>query len=349
MTTHHPLPDPVDSRRATAGGMVRTAYALAVGGLALVLLWLAVKPLVYTQTPGRVVAPAYIVSTPYNSRVLAVYAAPGARIRAGDRIAKVRSPEVQALMATLAAALAEQVNVLAELRIRLTVAEASVPSARQRAQISAYNVSRLGGLSCESTATFCSDIYRENALATGALAQIEAEITELRAQLERVEQARRTVADLRDSVIAGFQSGEQISPVDGVVGPEIAHPGQSVTAGDTIATILDDSAAQIEWVLDGSRIRQPRQGDPVYIIDGNHVMRGSVSSVLSIAGISSQTTSIFRGPAQGQVVRVSLDETEDYPPVLTDVEVRYNYWRSLDGAVELYVRMMEVTGLWRDH
>ena len=36
-------------------------------------------------------------------------------------------------MATLAAALAEQVNVLAELRIRLTVAEASVPSARQRA------------------------------------------------------------------------------------------------------------------------------------------------------------------------------------------------------------------------
>jgi len=339
--------DQIATRRPRAGQTVRMLYAAFVGLLALGILWLAIKPYIYTSTPGTVTAPEYVISTPYNSRIMSVYAKPGDRVRTGDRLVRVRSPDVQSLRANFATALAEQTNVLAELSIRLSVAEASVPTARQRARISAYNVARLGGLACDSTATFCSEIYRENAEATGILARLDAEIAELEVQIEEIRRARQSIAALRDAVEESYAAGEQFSPVAGMVGPNPARPGQSVTPGDRIISVFDDAEVHIEWVLDGARIRQPQPGDPVYILDGRHALRGQVTEVLGIADAMASRHSLFEPVGNGQVVRVALNADEIYPPLLSTVEVRYNYWRFMDGAVELYVLGMEGLGLWR--
>ena len=47
-------------------------------------------------------------------------------------------------------------------------------------------------------------------------------------------------------------------------------------------------------------------------------------------------------------LRIKLEEGVLYPPLLTTIEVRFNYWRFMDPAVELYVRMMTRLGLWRE-
>lgn len=345
--TEHPVTDPILTRRLRAGQVARILYAACVGLLALGILWLAVKPYVYTSTPGTVTAPEYVISTPYNSRIVSVYAKPGDRVRTGDRLARVRSPEIQSLRVSFATALAEQTNVLAELRIRLSVAEASVPTAGQRARIASYNVSRIGNVACDTRATYCSEIYRENAEASGTLARLNAEIVELRTQLEEIGRARQSIASQSDTVEVAYAAGEQFSPVAGIVGPNSARPGQSVTPGDRIISVFDDAEVHIEWVLDGARIRQPQLGDPVYILDGSHALRGHVTEVLGIAAAMASSHSLFEAAANGQVVRVALEADETYPPLLSTVEVRYNYWRFMDQAVEFYVLVMEGVGLWR--
>lgn len=339
--------DPIPIHRLRAGQTARMLYAACVGLLALGILWLAVKPYIYTSTPGTVTAPEYIVSTPYNSRIVSVYAKPGDHVRTGDRLVRVRSPDMQSLRASFAATLAEQTNVLAELRIRLSVAEASVPTASQRARIAAYNVSRVGNVACDTRATYCSEIYRENAEASGTLARLNAEIVELRVQLDEINRVRQSIATQRDGVEEAYAAGEQFSPIEGIVGPNPARPGQSVTPGDRIISVFDEAEVHIQWVLDGARIRQPRPGDPVYILDGSHALRGHVTEVLGIADAMASGHSIFENAINGQVARVALERNEVYPPLLSTVEVRYNYWRFMDHAVEFYVLVMEGIGLWR--
>lgn len=342
-----PLPDPVTTRRVRAGRGVRSIYGLLVALLALAVLWIAVKPYIYTATPGTVTAPRYVISTPYVSRVTEVYVEPGARVWEGQRVATVRSPEIYALKASLVTGLADQTNVQAELKIRLSVAQGSLPSARQRVERSRQNLDRMGRLSCPASSNFCSDIFREHALATGVVAQLEAEVQELRTQIDEVTKARKDIADLNDTVARAYADGHQISWVTGIVGPRIVQPGQSVSAGDAILTVYDDRKRQIEWVLDGARIRQPQVGDRVYVMDGSHALRGRVSEVLGIADLAARSQSLFEAPMTGQVVHVKLDDGEPYPPLLSTVEVRYNYWRSQDAAVELFCNIMEALGLWR--
>lgn len=252
------LPDPVAMRRARTGWGVRSIYAFAVGILALGIIWIGVKPYIYTATPGSVTAPRYVVSTPYESRVVEIYVQPGSRVWEGERLAKVRAPAIDSLRANLVMGLAEQTNILADLRIRLSVAEASHPSAAKRLERSRLNLDRLGVVACPATSNFCSDIYRENALASETIAKLDAEVIEIRSQIEEIARARQAISDLYDAVVMSYAGGDQVSWVNGMVGPDIVQPGQSVSAGDAIISVYDTDRMYIEWVLDGSRIRQPQ-------------------------------------------------------------------------------------------
>lgn len=82
-------------------------------------------------------------------------------------------------------------------------------------------------------------------------------------------------------------------------------------------------------------------------MDGSHALRGRITEILGIADLAVSSSSLFNAPVNGQIVRVALDEGEPYPPLLSTLEVRYNYWRSQDQAVELFCKIMEALGLWR--
>lgn len=338
--------DPVKSRRATAGGVVRTAYATLLLGLAAILGWLMLKPLIYTESAGQVLAPRYIISTPYSSRIVEVSVKPGERVKAGDVVARVQSPEVDMLRANLATSLAEQGKTVADSRIRLAVAEATLPAARRRAESAAINARKLGDKGCISGSLFCAEIIREEALSAVMVAQTDAELRETSAEIAGLEVSLERIQEIYTSVLKAFNDGYQVTPISGVISTNIAYAGQSIPTGQPIVEVLDDSQVFVQWVMDSSRIRQPLEGDPVYILDGYRIIRGTISDLLSVSDVAAESASIFRPADTGQVVIIKLNPGETYPPVMTHVEVRYNYWRSMDELVELYASSMERMGLW---
>ena len=349
MADHPPqLPDPVLSRRATAGGFLRFIYASIVIGLAVFLLWQLVKPLIYTQSPGSVVAPYYVVSTPFTARIVELSVSPGEKISANDIVATVRSPEIDALRANLVTSVATQINKEADLRIRLSVATKSLASAQDRVASADQCGAQLKKYPDNVTSVFRAQILRECAQAANELAQIEAEITETTRQIEVVRQARKDIEEVKTFVANAFNDGRQLSPIDGVVANHAAKPGQSVIAGESIVEIYDPNDLYIQWVLAPKRRTHPEAGAPVYVLDGNRVMRATVKKVYPIADKVIEGATIFAQSRAGQLVRIELLGNEPYPAYMTDVEVRYNYWRIMDRAVELYVDVMTTMGLWRE-
>lgn len=342
------LPDPVLSRQATAGRFLRFIYASVVIFLGLFLAWQLVKPFIYTQSAGSVVAPYAVVSTPFTSRIVELAVKPGEAVRKGQIVAKVRSPEIDALRANLVTGVAQQVNKAADLSIRLLVAKETLEPAKRRAAASNQCAETLDQHPGSVTTVFRSDVLRECAEATANLARIEAEITELSRQLSMVEQAKQDVEEVREFVKHAFNDGNQIAPITGIVANRTANPGQSVTAGTSIVEIYNPAELYIQWVMSADRLRQPDVGAPVYVLDGNRVMRGTVKTVYSLAEEAMDGKTIFATRSAGQLVRIELPEGEPYPAYMTDVEVRYNYWRFMDPAVNLYVETLTLLGLWRE-
>jgi HlyD family secretion protein len=340
------IDDPVKARRSAAGGFVRTAYAALIIGLGLVLGWMVIKPAIYTESPGKVMAPDYVISTPYSARVIDVRVRTGERVRAGDIVATVRSPEIDALLANLSGALAAQTDAMTQLRIRRAVAEATLPAARARASSATRNARKLGDGDCIGSSVFCAEIIREEALASVMLAQTEAEANVITTEMRELVEAKQRVEKIYDQVVMNYGTGHQSTPITGVVSARIAREGQSVGAGDSIVEVLDDSRPYVQWVLASSGIRQPQEGDPVYVLHGQRVMRARIASLLSVSDAAVASTSLFRPPESGQLVLVKIDDGLAYPPMMAQVEVRYNYWRFMDSAVELYVVMMEKLGIW---
>lgn len=345
----HQLPDPVLTRSATAGRALRFVYASIVIGLGIFLGWQLIKPLIYTQSPGSVMAPYYVVSTPYTARIVDLSVKPGQPVKKGQVVATVRSPEIDALRASLLSSVAEQVNKEADLRIRLLVATSSLEPARNRV-IAADQCSAVIEKNQDSvTSVFRSQILRECAQAAFELAQIEAEISETSKQIEAVRQAREKIEGVKTFVDNAFNEGKQLAPIDGMVANHAANPGQSVTAGTSIVQIYEPTKLYVQWILSADRLTQPAIGAPVYVLDGNRVMRATIKEVYSISEQVRDGVTMFAPIRSGQLVRIELAANEKYPPYMTDVEVRYNYWRLMDHVVEIYVAVMTSMGLWREH
>jgi HlyD family secretion protein len=342
-------PDPVASRRATAGSFLRFIYASLVVSLGALLGWLLIKPLIYTQSTGSVVAPFYVVSTPFTARIVELSVLPGQSVKQGQVVATVRSPEIDALRVNLLRGIADQFNKIADLRIRLIVAKASLDSARKRVAAATESSTVIEENSGQVTSVFRAQILREYAQAASELAQIEAEIAETKNQIETIQQVKNDIDHVRQLVDTAFNDGKQLAPVDGVVANKAAKPGQSVTAGTSIVEIYDPTKLYIQWILDANRLAQPNIGAPVYVLDGNRIMRATVTEVYSISEQAQRGTTVFSRTRSGQLVRIELDDNQTYPAYMTDVEVRYNYWRIMDRLVDLYVDMMTALGwFWRE-
>lgn len=343
------VPDPVWSRRQTAGRFVRFIYASLILGLGLFLGWQILKPFIYTQSAGSVVAPYHVVSTPFTARITQLLVKPGESVNKDQVVAIVRSPEIDALQANLLSSIAEQVNKEADLRIRLLVATSSHASARN--QVAAFtDCSEMLSKHPESVSSvFRAQMLRECAQASADLARIEAEISETSKQIDAVVRARKKIEEVKEFVDKAFNDGRQTSPIQGIVATHVANPGQSVTAGTSIVEVYNPAELYVQWILSADRLTQPAVGAPVYVLEGNRVMRANIAQTYSISERSTDGLTVFSRRRTGQLVRIELLGNQSYPPYMTDVEVRYNYWRFMDRAVDWYVDMMTWLGLWREH
>ena len=342
------IPDPVEQRRATAGGFLRAVYGFAIFALAAFLGWQVLKPVIYTESSGLVTAPAYVVSTPYSARITSVPVEPGARVAKGQVVVTIRSPEIFALRANLLLSMTEAANKYADMKVKLSVSNASLQSARHRLEYAVEGEELLQATPRAVSNTYRMEVLREVALAQAVVAQLETEIAELSAQLPQMKEQLGIIRKNWDEVEAAYNEGRQLSPVAGLVGPRIGQPGQSVSTGHSIVEIYDDTKIYVEWILAAGRIRQPKPGARVYILDGARVMRGRIEKLREVAERNEVGQFLLRRSEAGQLVRIKLDDGETYPPLLTTVDVRFNYWRIMDPMVELYVHFMTRIGLWRE-
>src|SRR4051812_40935766 len=157
------IPDPVESRRRAAGRFVRISYAAIVFGVLGFFVIYFGAPFVYLAGPGTISAPRYVVSLPYTVQVSQMNLVAGARVKAGEEIGQVSSPEQDSIVATYMRALADIAGRTAELRIKARAAEGSLEAARSYLRVTEEAAERINTMA--ATVTFRMEVLREQAVA----------------------------------------------------------------------------------------------------------------------------------------------------------------------------------------
>jgi HlyD family secretion protein len=176
------IPDPVESRRRAGGRLVRIAYATIVFGILGFFVIYFGAPLVFLSGPGTVSSLRHVISLPYVVQVSQINVVPGNTVKAGEEIARVRSPEQDNIVATYMRALADIATRKAELRIKARVAQESLEAARAYQRLTEQAATDIEASSAASL-TYRVEIFRERALARKTVVSQEAEVAESITQL----------------------------------------------------------------------------------------------------------------------------------------------------------------------
>src|SRR5262245_15185588 len=232
------VPDPVESRRRAAGRLVRIAYATCVFGVLAFFIIYFGAPFVLLRGPGIVSSPRYVVSLPYVVQVSHVNVTRGARVKAGEEVGQVWSPQVDNIVATYMRALADIASRQADLRIKARVAQESLEAARAYLPLTQEAADRIEG-SAGATLTFRVEIFRERASARKAVVSQEAEAAEATIQLASLDKFYQQLREHLNEVERSFANGRVLAPIAGVVSTNLVYVGQSLVAGTPITEILD--------------------------------------------------------------------------------------------------------------
>ncbi len=329
------IPDPVESRRAASGFAVRFAYGLGIIVLAATLLWHFGRGFLFLEGTGVVSAPVHDISTPYLSRVEYVNVVPGIVVTAGDLLARIKSPQLDREINEIERALVEQSQKEADLRVRFRMAKATSQSASDRLAMANEAYQRLDGKNSEAASLgYRMDVYRERSQAMAQKAQAEAEIDEIQAQLDRFELNRRFLKGKIAALEADFDDGKIIAPIGGLIGNTIAHTGEIIKPGDTIAEIYDLSEFYIVWHIPAFGIKQPKIADPVFIHYGPKVLPGYIFEIKQIAEAAAEPSqSVLREKQPQQIIIVKTIAKQPDLPIHAAVTVRMNYSSWLDALI----------------
>ncbi len=321
------IPDPIESRRRAAGRFVRIVYGTSVFGLLAVVIIYFGAPLVFLGGPGIVSAPRQLVSLPYVVQVIDTHVAPGDKISAGDKIAQVRSPQQDEIVATYMRALADLAGREAELRIRERVARDSLEATRSYLRVTEEAVKRLETAPSASVSlSYQMEVLNARAQALKAVASQEAEAAEASVQIESLSALRQRLQQHLDRTEREFADGRVVAPIAGVVSRRFARTGQSLVAGTAIAEIYDTTDIYVDWYVPNYRLVDPTVGDEVFVLFGNRRILGVIAEILPISDVLGAEQTV--GPPTGQsaqIARVRFSQDAVAPALDATVEVHMYY------------------------
>jgi multidrug resistance efflux pump len=334
------VPDPVESRRRTAGRMVRIAYATVVFGILAFFVVYFASPLVFLSGPGIVSSARQVVSAPYTVQIVRMYVTPGVAIKKGDEIGHVLSPEHDGIVANYLRTLADLAGRRAELRVKARVSQESLEPARAYLRLTEEAVGRVEAMSSASL-NYRVEVFRERAAASKAVVSQEAEVAESIVQLADLDKMSQEVQSHLDEVRRNFAGGAVVAPIDGLISINLGRVGQSLVAGTAIAEILDTSDIFVDWYIPNERMVNPTFGQEVIVLFGNRRISGRVVEILPVSDI-------YRGAQQRfgssnpstQIGRIRFTPGVRLPPLNATVSVRMFYTgvvaRSVDWLVNLF-------------
>ena len=333
------VPDPVESRRRTAGRFVRVAYATIVFGvLAFIVIYFG-RPLLYLGGPGVVTSPRFVISLPYAVHVSRMNVTPGSVVQADEEIGQIWSPEQDNIVGNYMRALAEVASSSAELRIKMRVAQESLEAARNYQRETEEAARLIDTISTAST-SFRLEVMRERAAARKNVVTQETEIAEATAQLAKLDELAKQVQTHLDDIERTFAGGRLRAPINGIVSPRAARVGESVMAGTPVAEIMDTTDIFVDWYIPNARFADPQVGGNVYVLFGNRRFAGTIAEVLPLSDIFAGTqASAVRERASTQIARVRFSPGTAPPPLNSAVYVHMVYSDLLDHAAGVFLRL----------
>jgi multidrug resistance efflux pump len=332
------VPDPVESRRRAAGRLVRIVYATAVFGILGFLVVYFGAPLVFLSGPGTVSSKRIVMSFPFTVRVTQVKVTPGDRIKAGQEIGQVSSPEQENIVATYLRGLAEVAGRKSELRVKARVAQDSLAAARNYQQTT-EDAANLIDKSSSVSMTYRVEILRERAAAQKAVVSQEAEVAESVTQLSDLDEMSNRLRESLAGVERNFSEGRVFAPIAGIVSTNLAYVGQSLVAGTAVAEILDPTDIFVDWYIPNDRLVNPRIGEEVTVLFGRRRIQGRIAELLPVSDVYAGTQQVFaRDRTATQIARIRFHQDAQAPPLNSTVDVRMYYTDAAARAAAALVR-----------
>lgn len=244
---------------------------------------------------GALEAPQKVTLQPQiQGRIESLLANSGQRVQAGTPIVSLSLDQTQANVASSTAAVGAAQAGLGTSEAQLAANEAALKKAVANVQLQRVQFNRYRELANQGAAPQQQlDVARNNLQA--AIADQQAAQKQVDASQAQIRQAQANVGAAQAQVAANqvnVNFKRVVAPVAGVVGDFPVKVGDYVNTGQTLTTITQTDAFDLNLSIPANRSAQLRLGLPVELIDPatkQRIAMGSIGYVASIADSSQQT------------------------------------------------------------
>ena len=285
--------------------------------------------LFFFSADGLVVRDRVVVATQYDASVDALAVSEGSAVRAGTRLATLRSQAVEEKIADLSAEVARLLDRASSLEVRREVIEATRALSEQRVQAARAARQEMESKSDHFTRRDRMLRLQDELMSLEArhtdLAEygvIQADLPELQAAIEA---AKKALARLQ----ASYADGEVSAPVDGVVGYLHVSPGSVVGAATEMMEIYTGRPYVLAYVPEGALYRL-HPGIEVDVEVGLQSYAGTVREIYPVsASLPKEYVDALRVPQRAPLARIDLKPGQPLPTLFARTEVTASGWLPL--------------------
>lgn len=301
----------------------RAIYLGLVICVGLYLLVLLVGPYVALQSGGIVTRERFTAASPYTSRIVKVHVSHGDRVKPGDPLITVESPDALDTSAKLSG---QRNTLLArelQAKARLATVESVLPIARERGARAVGTSAEIATLKSKGFVPLNTqtEVGRELFESAREEATLVAESKALRDELASLRTAMSEVDTAFEQLRRSYSDGVIRSPAEGIVGSHVPNQGAVIRAGDAMLDVLYGSTFVLAYLPIG-RLYDVHPQMPVVITDGLSITRGHIERIEGVAdALPSEFQNAFRPTDRQQIMQISFDDQDNAFPVLSKVEV----------------------------
>lgn len=304
----------------------RYIYLALVLATFLFLANLAFGQYLWLRAEGLILSDHVSIASPNDVQVKRVLVQPGEHVRKGTLIAEVQSQAVIEKTATLYAQAAQINTQISQIAIQLRVANALIKSAEQRAAETGNQLSKFDGRTDVAgvvSYAFMNSIASEHYAAMREKVSKEAERDAAFDQLKQLRASQKEAELAIDKLRLTYNGGRIVAPADGIVGPDIAFPGNVIRAGDDLMELYV-GPKYVYAYLDTGTLYRTRVGDHVQIANGFDRTRGRIVDILPLSvPLPTEFQKAFHPPRRGQAAKIQLADDSPFP-LLSTVSITGN-------------------------
>ena len=284
---------------------------------------------IYLRAEGLVLRERVVLATQYPAAVVELRVREGWNVTKGERLAQLRSQNVEESLAKLHAQLASVITHSTELSIRNTVNNALYPLAQRR-----YEIARIARINSEGlvsqgllAANRRSELVKDEVAGAESQAQLAAERDVIAREAADVKAAVESSRSAIGRLTELYGDGVVNSPVDGIIGSLDVSEGSVVREAEPIMEIFSGPPFVLAYVPEGA-LYDVRVGDLISISVGFATYKGDVSQIYDLAGqLPKEFQQTFQPVNRARLIRVEFDRDQrNLPPLFAKTRLSATGW-----------------------